>query len=67
VVIRGQEELKEEAVCYFKQLYNAQNSQNLPEKCYTASLFPSVFLKRKPPSLEAPVTMPEIKAILIKI
>jgi hypothetical protein len=60
-VIRGQEAIKTEAVVYFKRLFSAQNSHNLPEKCYTAGLFPSIVTDEEAVSLNDPVTLPEIK------
>jgi hypothetical protein len=47
-LIRGQNEIKAEAVSHFSSLYKDTNNHNLREKVTTAGLFPAWSLLRKP-------------------
>jgi hypothetical protein len=63
--IRGQEAIKTEAVAHFKQQFKATNSHYLSEKASTASLFPNFISSEAATELYKPVTLSELKDILI--
>jgi hypothetical protein len=63
--IRGQDALKAEAVSYFKHQYKASSNQNLLEKATTAGLYPHFISAEDASELYNPVTLSEIKDILI--
>jgi hypothetical protein len=63
-VIRGQKDLLTEAATYFTLQYKASNTQNLPEKASTASLFPRMITAEEATELSKPVTLAELKDIL---
>jgi hypothetical protein len=63
--IRGQEAIKAEAVTHFKQQYKASSNQNLLEKATIADLFPHFISAEAATELYNPVTLSEIKDILI--
>jgi hypothetical protein len=63
--LRGQEAIKAEAVSHFEHLFKASSSHNLLEKCSTASLFPQLVSAAEASDLYKPVTLPELKEILI--
>jgi hypothetical protein len=64
-VIRGQDDIKEEFASFFNHLYKASCNCNLQEKCSTASLFPSIISAEEDADLYKPVTLTEIKDILL--
>jgi hypothetical protein len=63
--IRGQEALKEEAVSYFTNQYRSTGTHNLQDKGSTAQLFPRLVSGEEAESLYKPVTLEEIKDILL--
>ena len=62
---RGQEEIKTEAVSYFKHLFRDSGSHHLLEKIQTASLYPRLVTDIEAADLFKPVTLPEIQHILL--
>jgi hypothetical protein len=62
---RGQEEIKTEAVSYFKHLFRGSGSHHLLEKISTASLYPRLVTDLEAADLFKPVSLPEIKHILL--
>jgi hypothetical protein len=64
-LLRGQEAIKDEVVSHFEQLFKANSNHNLHEKCSTASLFPQLVSVVEATDLYKPVTLSELKEILI--
>jgi hypothetical protein len=63
--LRGLEAIKVEAVSYFKKQFKASSDHNLPEKITTAGLYSQYFSAKEVTELYNPVTLSEIKDILI--
>jgi len=63
--VRGIEEIKAEAVSFFKSQYKASSALNLPDKITTAGLYPTYFSTEEVTEIYNPVTLSEIKDILI--
>jgi hypothetical protein len=63
--IRGHEEIKAEAVSYFKNLFKTHSNHNLLEKTTTAGLYSPIFSAEDVTDLFKPVTLSEIKDILL--
>jgi hypothetical protein len=63
--IRGHEAIKIEAVNYFKTQFKAPSANNLPDKITTAGLYSHYFTAEEVSDLYSPVTLSEIKDILI--
>jgi hypothetical protein len=62
---RGQENIKTEAVSYFKQLFKANGAQLPHETVTTASLYPRLVSDLEASDLFKPVSLPELKLILL--
>jgi hypothetical protein len=63
--IRGQEALKKEAVSYFTNQYRSTDLDNLQDKGSSAQLFPRMVSGEEAEALYKPVTLDEIKDILL--
>jgi hypothetical protein len=63
--IRGQEELKAEAIHHFNHLFKSSSDQFLHEKVSIAGLFPPFISTAEASELFEPVTLAELKDILI--
>jgi hypothetical protein len=63
--LHGQEEIKAEAASHFKHLLKARRSHNLPAQCSTANLFSNLVIAAEATELYKPVSLPEIKKILL--
>jgi hypothetical protein len=64
-ILRGQAAIKEEAVAHFKHLFKANSCPNLTDKLAIASLYPKLVSSTEATDLYKPVTLQEIKDILI--
>ena len=60
----GQEDIKAEAVTYFKKLFKGADCPLLQQQVDSASLYPSLVPELEAPDLYRPVTLQELKLIL---
>jgi hypothetical protein len=64
-MIRDQDSIKQEAVTYFGNLFKAAISHSLHEKVSTANLYPKLVSDAEALDLFKPVTLSELKEILL--
>jgi hypothetical protein len=64
--ITGQEAIKEEAVNHFKDFFRAKDRTDYTELVRISSLYPSMVTEDEADSLFNPVTLEEIKSVLVK-
>jgi hypothetical protein len=65
-LVKDQQEIKNEAVQYYKRFYKASSTVNIEEQCKLIDLFPLMVAEEEANTLYNPVTLEELKHMLFQ-